>query len=104
MGAKSVNYLHTYEWPDKIADISQRHQLVSLGNDVCTNPILMMFHYADLGSASDWLRQIALPKMIPHTVRDDASPRATRSFLYFQSEFEERHLQKIEQYDTVRGV
>ena len=64
----------------------------------------MMFHYPDLGSASDWLKQIALPKMIPRTVQDDASPRATRSFLYFQSEFEERHLQKMEQCDSVRGV
>lgn len=38
-GSKISNLVtHLREWPEKIADISQRHQLVSLGNDVCGTP------------------------------------------------------------------
>ena len=46
--------------PEKTADILPRHQLF-LGEMIseCGNSILMIHHYPDLGSASDWLKQIS---------------------------------------------
>ena len=60
-----------YQKPKKTADILQRHNWFPCkmtSENEYRNSVLMTRHYPDLGSASDWLKQIS------HTAQPEALP------------------------------